>query len=215
MKSASEESDKQLLQSLIQKDPLIGRMLVDDQNEYLQLYKCFQESEDKNKRNHGMDNFITHLLKVHQFINKKNGYDIFRGFVCGVEFGKGFIIVNTKRLKRLMSRSKSCVNGCIQKLGFEIVRNQKEVSKFFTSVLPGVEPQLCNSRQWCVRRRTKESPICFVSFLPSSITDKYGFPPPCDSRIEEENEGTDPKEMVPIWDVRYLLNVHEDAIEAK
>ena len=210
-----EDSEKSLLQSLIQRDPLIGRMQTMDQQEYIRLYKCFQESEDKNKRNHGMDTFVTHLLKVHKFINQKNGYDIFRGFVCGIEFGKGFIIVNTKRLKRLMCRSKSCVNGCIQKLGFEMVRKQQDVSGFFTSILPGVEPQLCNSRQWCVRRRTKNCPLCFVSFLPSSITDKYGFPPPCDSRIEEETEIVEHKNIIPIWDVKYLLNVHDNGILAK
>ena len=107
-----EETDEQILQSLYARDHLISRLLTEDQNEYLALHKFFKASEDKNKRNHGMDTFVAHIVKVHQFIHKKNGYDMFRGFVCGIEFGKGFIIVNTKRLKRLMCRSKSCVNGC-------------------------------------------------------------------------------------------------------
>lgn len=202
--------DSSLKKALIQRDPLITRMTHNDQQEYFQLYEYFQSCEDKNKRNHGMDTFVSHIIKVHRFINQGNNMDIFRGFVCGIEFGAGFVIVNTKRLKRLMCRSKSCVNGCLQKLGFQMCRKQQDVSGFFGTILPGVEPQLCNSRQWCVRRRTSESPICFVSFLPQVITDKYGFPKPCDASSSDEEgiEEVEPRPFLPLLDIRFLLNDH-------
>ncbi|EAX88881.1 hypothetical protein TVAG_153430 [Trichomonas vaginalis G3] len=207
--------DDPTLNHLIKKDPLIGRFSLQDQREYLQLYQYFQSCDEKNKRNHGMDTFITHLIKVHQFINQKDCFDIYRGFVCGIEFGRGFIIVNTKRLKRLMWRSKSCVNGCLQKLGYQMNRKEQDVSGFFTTILPGVEAQLCNSRQWCVRKRTSSSPVCFVSFLPSILTDRYGFPQPCDLDDEDYEEEPEPpsyQDPFPYLDVKALLNNHKSNV---
>jgi len=190
-------------------DSLFNLMIPSDQSEYQQLYQYFLACEEKNKRNHGMDTFVNHLIKVHRFINQRNVYDVFRGFVCGIEFGAGFIIVNTKRLKRLMCRSKSCVNGCLQRLGFAICRKQQDVTGFFSVLLPGVDGHLCNSRQWCVRKRTEVSPVCFVSFLPISITDRYGFPKPVDCYGEEEDaESPQPKTPAFSWDIRSLLNQH-------
>lgn len=191
---------EETLASVIAKDPLIAKMTEQDQKEYLSLFNFFISCDEKNKRNHGMDTFIAHLIKVHRFISQKNSLDIFRGFVCGIEFGSGFIIVNTKRLKRLMVRSKSCINGSLQKLGFQMTRKQQDVSGFFKDILPGVDSRLCNSRQWCVRIRTHESPICFVSFLPPLITLRYGFPKPCDDYYSDDED------PIIFLDVKMLLN---------
>ncbi|KAK8870166.1 hypothetical protein M9Y10_008043 [Tritrichomonas musculus] len=72
------------------------------------------------------------------FNNTDNSSGILRGIVCGILFGNGFLLVNTDKLKRLTKRSKSCVNGCFQKLGFGVYRSPQDLNGFFCEILPDI-----------------------------------------------------------------------------
>lgn len=165
-------------------DTFASRMSYLDQAEFVQLMNYFAYADDRNKRNFGMSTFIKHLNMVHNFVVKGDSGDAYRGLVCGILFGNGFILVNTTRLKKLMYRSKSCVNGCFQRLGFTISRATQDIGGFFEQLVPQMAHQL-NTRQWCVRKAVEDIPLCFVPNIPIDFVQKFGFIVPESYKVSE------------------------------
>jgi hypothetical protein len=142
-------------------NPLVSRLCPADQVEYLRLVNAFASSEDRNKRNMGMSTFVKHLGMIHTFVCRGDSFDSLRGVVCGIEFGPGSVLINTRQLKKLMFRSKSCMNGCFQRLGYAACRPSRDVESLFAQILPGWGAQLFTSRQWCVRRAVDSHAVTF------------------------------------------------------
>ena len=155
-------------------DAFVSSLSMNDQILYLELIKSFETDEKKNKRNLSLSSFMENLERIYAFVHKGDGYDIFRGFVCGIEFGNQYILVNSKRLTTLMHKSKSCINNCLQKLGFVLLRQQQDISGFFCAVIPGMTSLICNSRQWCMRISPKDNDK-FQSYIPDDIAQKYSI----------------------------------------
>jgi hypothetical protein len=145
--------------------------------------------------------FIKHMTLVHRFIARGNRRDPLRGVVCGVEFGGGFMLVNTDRLKKVLFRSKSCMNGCFQRLGYDVMRPSHDIVSLFTRLLPNVNPELFAIRQWCVRLASYGSVICFSSSLPDSLS--APMEPSFSIGFQDS-----PKDEFNFLDIRSLLNAH-------
>jgi hypothetical protein len=145
-----------------------------DQAEYVQLANRFAFADDRNKRNLGMPTFVKHLSMIHTFVCRGDAGDPLRGVVCGIEFGKHSFLINTCQLKRLMARSKSCMNGCFQKLGYSVCRPTRDVGSLFAEILPGFGSDSFIARQWCVRKASTDaqaafSPSTAVEFAAGSV----------------------------------------------
>lgn len=186
-------------------DIFLSLLSVQDQMEFHNLREQFKKSEEKNRRNMGLVTFTDHLKKVCSFVKKNDCYDVYRGFVCGIEIGSSFMIVNTKRLKSLLSRSKSCVNGCLQKLGYSICRQGQDISGFFTTVLPKNSGSYCCFREWCIRVKDPKKEIIFPSFLLDEICQHYDLVPNTSSGKKNQSSIVKQAEK-PIWDISCLLN---------
>jgi hypothetical protein len=72
------------------------------------------------------------------------------------------LLVNVTHLKRLMFRSKSCVNGCFQRLGYEICRPASNPAELLTQMIPGTAPNMFAPSQWSARRATAEATVLFM-----------------------------------------------------
>ena len=144
-------------------DPLAAQLSPEEQSEYARLSAFFRLTDERNKRNEGVTAFIKHLRMIHSFVVRDDGNDALRGLVCGIIFSNPVLVVNTDRLKKFTCRSKSCVNGCFQKLGFDVSRATQELNTFFQSILPAAVPDLSNPRHWCIRKATDESSLSFLS----------------------------------------------------
>jgi len=178
------------------RDIFICKLSISDQTEYLQLYQYFTGCEDRNKRNMGLTTFIHHIKRVHGFVNKNDELDLFRGFACGIIFGKGFVLLNTKRLKGFLTRSKSCVNACFQKLGYSIHRQQQDLAGFLSAAFPFINPAFINVRQWCVRKRSDDAMINFHPIVTEDFANKYGL-------LGPKKQDVSPEEL---WSIRSMLN---------
>ncbi|OHT17522.1 hypothetical protein TRFO_02569 [Tritrichomonas foetus] len=184
-------------------DPFFNLLTASDQNQYLQLCQFFVVAEDRNKRNLGMPTFIKHLTMIHDFVNQGDNLDGIRGMLCGIHFGVNSFMINTAKLKSFMNRSKSCINGCFQKLGYNMVKPSRDITTLLTEIHPtGAPIHQASSRQWCVRRGTDQSPLCFVP----SIEKKFAAP--------DIQEDMSKKEKVPLFyvDLESLLN-HKEALD--
>lgn len=179
-------------------DPLLCKLPPSDQAEFFNLVNIFAFADDRNKRNMGMSTFVKHLVMIHSFVCRGDAYDALRGVVCGIEFGLNSFLINTSRLKKLMFRSKSCMNGCFQKLGYTVCRPAHEITGLFAQILPTCSSQLITARHWCVRRVTETSMLCFIPNIKIEIALPETSSPP-------ESPPPEPKTKFP-FDIQDLLN---------
>ena len=133
-------------------DPLVLLLQPFEQAEYFRLAHFLAYSDDRNKRNLGMQTFLKHLKLIHDFICKGDMRDSQRGLICGIQFGNNSLLINTSRLKKLMCRSKSCMNGCFQKLGYLSAKPSQDLSSLLCRITPGIRIEALNPRNWCVRK---------------------------------------------------------------
>lgn len=181
-------------------DFITSKLPPEEQQEFLYLRQMIASHEAKSKKHFGLSTFYEHLSLIHKFVVRGDKGDAYRGFVCGIHFGDGFLLINTTRLKKLICRSKSCVNGCFQKLGFSMGRSAgHNLNDFFQQILPNLSSSLINTRQWCMRTRGEDDS---VSFAPS-LSAKAMIPTPA----EPEHRPEPVVETKPfLYDITELLN---------
>jgi hypothetical protein len=127
----------------------------------MHLVRHFASSQDRNKRNLGLSTFVKHLGLIHSFVCRGDSSDALRGAICGIEFADHSFLINTRQLKKLMFRSKSCLNGCFQRLGYSACKPTRDLGRVFAQVFPQFSTQTFSSRQWCVRRAGESSSVSF------------------------------------------------------
>jgi hypothetical protein len=146
---------------------------LEERGQYQTLVSGIAADVEGTRKHSGVAEFVKHVSLVHRFITRGNRNDPLRGVVCGVEFGRGFVLVSTDRLKKVLYRSKSCMNGCWQRPGYDVMRPSHDIVTFFTRLLPNVNPEFFAIRQWCVRLVRDGNRLCFVSNLPDSLGDVF------------------------------------------
>jgi hypothetical protein len=191
---------------------LLRLLPVEERGQYQTLVESIAVDVDQSRKHSSLVEFVKHVTQVHRFITRGNMNDPLRGVVCGVEFGRGFILVNTDRLKKILFRSKSCVNGCWLRLGYDVMRPSNDVVSLFMRLLPNVNPEFFAIKQWCIRLVSDESRVCFVPNLPDGIARAFESEripshkmildaPKTLAEVAQDESGD-----IKLWDVQSLLN---------
>lgn len=154
---------------LISSVPEFSKLSIADRNEFFRLLNLFAYSDDRNKRNLGISTFVKHLQLIHDFVCKGDAFDSLRGYICGIEFGNNSFMINTGKLKKMMFRSKSCMNGCFQKIGYTVCKPAQDVASLFAQFLP-TGCSILSSRQWCVRKATEKTSCFFTPNIQINIS---------------------------------------------
>ncbi|KAH0788454.1 hypothetical protein GPJ56_007645 [Histomonas meleagridis] len=197
-------------------DKVVELLPYDERIRLKSLIESISFDVQKTRRNSGILDFIKDLNKVHNFVTQPNCNTALRGMVCGIEFGKGFILVNTNRFKNVLSRSKSCLNSCFQKLGYDVMRPSNDLICLFTKVLPNVRAEFFAIRQWCVRLLGEQSLVGFVPNLSDEVsakfeprriqTQKFLLEGSLDQTNNEPQNATTNNNYIFLEDIRSLLN---------
>lgn len=132
-------------------DPLVLQLPFPDQCEFLRLSAFFKFASDRNKRNMALSTFQKHLNLIRAYVSRGDYTDFDRGLACGIQFGQRYMLVNTKRLKLFMGRSKSCLNGCFHKCGYHVSRISSEDNQIISEFSRTYGRPLPQPRQWCIR----------------------------------------------------------------
>ena len=199
-------------------EPLFEELSPFDKSEYFRILNFFAYADDKNKRNCGLSTFIHHLSIIHSFVVQRNHHDVIRGIVCGIEFTPWALLLNTGRLKKLMGRSKSCMNGCFQRLGYQVFRPARDMASIFAQIYPKYTsaPNFIG-RQWCIRKLTYAAAICFIPNLNVNLLELEVMPVEKEIKEKKKVKKEAPKEVVPepenVYDIRMLLNRKEKHAE--
>jgi hypothetical protein len=141
----------------------------------------------------GMPTFLKHLRMIHVFVCRGDALDALRGAVCGIEFGRNAFLINTRQLKKLMCRSKSCLNVCFQRLGYAVSRPARDIPLMFTQLMPGFAGHV-TARQWCVRKAIDpQAP----QFIPNVA---------CELAADSDSPCVEAADSAFVFDIRNLLN---------
>ena len=218
---------KGVYQSIVPHPTVGSEMLhllpLEERSQYQHLIDSISQDVQGTRRHSGLTEFVKHISLVHRFIARGNSNDSLRGIVCGVEFGRGFILVNTDRLKKVLFRSKSCMNGYFQRLGYDVMRPSHDIVCLFTRLLPNVNPEFFAIRQWCVRLVGEQSSVCFLSNLPDSIASTFETHRIPSQRLLHESQklaaknadatgnNNNDKAALNLFDISSLLNRHMEA----
>jgi hypothetical protein len=160
----------------------------EDHAEYLELSSRFR-TFIQTRRHATTADFPEQLKCLHAFITKSASNQSLRAMLCGIFFGRGFILVNTFRLKELLVRSKSGVNHCFQTLGYGVMRPSKDLNALFQVLLPRMDPRSFQLTQWCLRIETEDSAIAFPSHIPEAVAATFEverIPPKEDTLLNRE-----------------------------
>ena len=177
-----------------------------DQQAYASMRKHFQIVINTHKHS-GVTQFHKQLEAVHEFILRSVENQSLRSMLCGVFFGRGFILVNTARFKDLLYRSKSGMNNCFQKLKFDVMRPSNDIVRLFQELLPSVDQAAFNLNQWCVRLETEETKVRFTPTIPDSVACNFEIERiPSQRPLARDNQQifTGPPEV--LLNVKFLLN---------
>jgi hypothetical protein len=176
---------------------LLDALPKEDHLDYLELSSKFRDFIQA-RRHSGAADFSEQLKSLHAFIAKSASNQSLRSMLCGIFFGRGFILVNTFRLKELLLRSKSGMNHCFQTLGYDVMRPSKDLDALFQMLLPTMDTRSFQLRQWCLRIETDNSRLTFPSQVPEGIAATFEA-----GRIPQKEDTF--KTISPL-DVRWLLN---------
>jgi hypothetical protein len=124
----------------------------------------------------GRELFVRQLKLVHSFVVREELGAATRGFTCGILFGGDFVIIHSSRLKDIISRSKSSLNGLMQDLGFAGLQNAANFGEILGRLLPGVDQDLFEVKQWGIRRliaRDSTFAVGFPSHLPEPMVESF------------------------------------------
>ena len=100
---------------------------------------------------------------IKKFCIRKDPDDWKRELVCGICWMEGFIGINIRRLKLLISRCKSSINGSLQRAGLSIFMGRSESSNMLSRKFPFLAKDNNELRQWTLRKHIEENETFFIA----------------------------------------------------
>jgi hypothetical protein len=92
----------------------------DDRADYLALQAQFLADPGKTKNGERVESFTDRLEKIRHYVEFRIEDSWKRSLVCGVFFLQNGLALNIQRLRFLLGRCKSAINGSLQVLGYEV-----------------------------------------------------------------------------------------------
>jgi hypothetical protein len=102
--------------------------------------------------------FSETLELIRLFVMRNDKDDAVRGVLCGVYWLPDSIAVHIRQLSRLLSRSKSSINGSLRQLGFVVKLGRAASGRILTAVLPILNGRTAELRKWTIRKNTPGLP---------------------------------------------------------
>jgi hypothetical protein len=122
-----------------------------DKLQYLTLKSTIDSNSHNPARNHRVGLFQRVLKTVHQFAVRGDASDWKRCMVCGVFWLPPALAVNTSRLRLLVPRCKSSINGCIRLMGYTETLSHTESARVLNYAWPSSIDFSDELKQWTVR----------------------------------------------------------------
>ena len=147
--------DRQLT---ISQTPRHWNTLTDgEKREYISLHHAINPPSYFRAKKGRVESFEEALKAIREYVERKNGGDTTRGMVCGICWMEDSIAINTRQLRILMGKCKSAINRSLQIMGYAPAKSKGECWKVLLQVLPELQDNSAELRQWSIRTLPPES----------------------------------------------------------
>jgi hypothetical protein len=99
------------------------------------------------------------LEAIKTFVCRNNKDDALRGMVCGIFWLPDGLAVNIHRLRQVVPKCKSSINGSLQKLGFTVNLGRSECAQTISGIFPVLKENTAELRKWTIRKRDETQKI--------------------------------------------------------
>ncbi|OHS96477.1 hypothetical protein TRFO_37333 [Tritrichomonas foetus] len=123
-----------------------------DQLQYHELRRRLSSKNNRYNRNKRLETFQDTLQAIQTFCVRNSEDDWKRYLVCGICWIDEGICINTRQLRILLGKSKSSINGALQKIGYETVPSKGNDAAPLVSKIPYLKQFFAEQRQWTIRK---------------------------------------------------------------
>ena len=132
--------------------PFYSKLSESDKFRYQELRRRLSSSENRYNRNKRLETFHEIIKQIEVFCIRNDEDDQIRCLVCGICWIKDGICVNTRQLRMLLNKSKSTINGSLQKIGYETVPAKGNDILQLIEAMPCLKTNFTEQRQWSIRK---------------------------------------------------------------
>ncbi|OHT11156.1 hypothetical protein TRFO_01053 [Tritrichomonas foetus] len=138
----------------VERPPHWDLLSEDDKEVYIGISKVLSAPTNRNKRNRRIDDFKEIVDALEIFIEKDEEEAWKRRLVCGICLLDNGIAVNIARLRKIIFKCKSSINGSLKGLGYgSVISRTSSCTELFEKI-PFLKSNTAELRQWTVRMRT-------------------------------------------------------------
>lgn len=130
----------------------------DDCIGYNLLRSKFASHTNQNIKTRCSSDFQSNLALIKNFCVRNDEDDWKRDIVCGVCWINQYIAINNSQFSILINENKSTINNSFKKLGYSIINDRAESSRLLTQNIPFFKNNICELKEWSVRRFEAETP---------------------------------------------------------
>lgn len=139
-----------------------------DRNSFQILKNKLSSYELKFQRNMGYQTLYAQIEEIRRFCIRGDSDDWKRCYICGIFWDSDRIAINTRKLGVILSRCKSSINGCLQKMGYSATHVKAEKVNLLHTILPILEKNRDEVKYWSLRTKICEPvPLCAVEYSSS------------------------------------------------
>jgi hypothetical protein len=138
--------------------PFLWQLSDTDRFLYVCLKSKVSSNAAKSPRNFRLNTFSENLETIRRFVCRNDKDDSLRGMVCGIHWLRDGLAINIHRLRQLVPKCKSSINGSLQKLGFTVNLSRSECAHAMTSLFPLLKEN-AELRKWTIRKHAGSETI--------------------------------------------------------
>lgn len=151
-KKKMEGNTTESLQDIIKKNPFYSNLSPSDQLQYRALQRKLASQINRYNRNKRIETFQENLNEIKKFCVRNDENDWKRYIACGICWIKDGICINTRQLRILLGKSKSAINGTLQKMGYDTIAPKGNDAEPLIEVIPYLKNNFSEKRQWSIRK---------------------------------------------------------------
>jgi hypothetical protein len=133
-----------------------------DQEGYQKLRALVSSESCRHNRHHRLDTFSEVLSSIRSFCEKGDADDGLRSLVCGVCHLSDSIAVNVRRLRLLVEKCKSSINGSFQRMGCLPFLGKTASLDILAERMPQIRGNHAELREWSFRKIEVMTPQPYI-----------------------------------------------------
>lgn len=137
-------------------------LVEEDRIAFHHLGNSFNQKLRSVKDDRHTSSFTHEIQSIINFVERRFEERDSRAINAGFVFFGAYICVNTRQLKKFISRCKSSINSGLQQLGYTAIKNRSKTHEYLINIIPTLSNDMETARQWTVRYNPTQKGYPFI-----------------------------------------------------